>query len=105
MRQVAPELVAELGEPYAQLWQLLQETYGPLDGARVLARVLGAVNQHGADLVGRVLEQAIESGRLIPSSARETPSRVEVPPPLLEYRVEMARAADYDALLVGGRRE
>lgn len=105
VRQVAPELVAELGEPYAQLWQLLQETYGPLDGARVLARVLGAVNQHGADLVGRVLEQAIESGRLIPSSARETPSRVEVPPPLLEYRVEMARAADYDALLVGGRRE
>jgi len=110
VRQVAPELVAELGEPYGRLWQLLVETYGPQDGARVLARVIGAVNQQGAEAVGRALEQAIESGNstplgLIPAPVRGVPGKVAVPPALMEYRVEAARASDYDELLVGGRHE
>ena len=45
VRQVAPELVAELGEPYGRLWQVLVETYGAQDGARVLSRVIGAVTE------------------------------------------------------------
>jgi len=110
VRQVAPELVAELGEPYGRLWQLLVETYGPQDGARVLARVLGAINQQGAEALGKALEQAIESSNptpmvLIPAPVREAPRKVAVPPALMEYRVEAARASDYDALLVGGRHE
>ena len=110
VRQVAPELVAELGEPYGRLWQLLVETYGPQDGARVLARVLGAINQQGAEALGKALEQAIESSNptpmvLIPAPVREAPRKVAVPPALMEYRVEAARASDYDALLLGGRHE
>ena len=97
-------------EPYGRLWQLLVETYGPQDGARVLARVLGAVNQQGTEAVGKALEQAIESGNstplgLIPAPVREVPGRVAVPPALMEYQVEAARASDYDALLVGGHPE
>ena len=42
---------------------------------------------------------------LIPLPVREVPGRVEVPPALMGYRVEIARAADYNALLVGGRHE
>jgi len=110
VRQVAPELVAELGEPYGRLWQLLQDTYGPLDGARVLARVLGAVNQHGAAVVGQALEKSLEIGDstplgLVPPPTREMPQTVTVPSSLMGYRVEAARAADYDVLLVGGRHE
>ncbi|MDA1129267.1 MAG: IS21 family transposase, partial [Chloroflexi bacterium] len=114
VRQVAPELVAELGEPYSRLWQLLEETYGPQDGARVLARVLGAVNQQGADVVGKALERALEAGSpaswaLIPSPVRDVPERVAVPLALSGYRVEMARASDYDCQwrmkMCQGRRE
>ncbi len=35
VRQVAPELVAELGEPYGRLWSLLLETYSELDAAAI----------------------------------------------------------------------
>jgi hypothetical protein len=37
VRQVAPELVAELGPPYGRLWQLLSDTHGARKGARVPA--------------------------------------------------------------------
>ena len=85
VRQVAPELVAELGEPYGRLWQLLLDTYGPLDGARVLARVLGAINQQGAQVVGKALERALETGNstplgLIPLPVREVPATMAAPP-------------------------
>ncbi len=91
-------------------WQILVETYGPQDGARVVARGLGAVNQQGAEAVGKALEQAIERGNstpmgLIPMTVREVPGRVAVPPALIDHRVETARASDYDALLMGGRHE
>jgi len=109
VRQVAPELVAELGEPYGRLWQLLVETYGPHFGAWVLARILGAVNQQCAELVGRALEPALEAGSstrlgLNPGPVREIPGNVAVPPALMGYRVESDWASDYDALLVGGPR-
>lgn len=90
--------------------QLLLDTYGPLDGARVLARVLGAINQQGAEVVGKALERALETGNstpmgLIPLPVREVPATMAVPSSLMGYRVETARAADYDALLLGGRHE
>lgn len=96
-------------EPHGRLWQLLVETYGPQDGAPVLARVLGAVNQQGAEVVGRALERAFEAGSstllgLIPGPVREIPGMVAVPPALMGYRVETARTSDYDALLAGGPR-
>ena len=38
VRQVAPELMAELGAPYEQLWRLLSTRYGELEAARVVAK-------------------------------------------------------------------
>ena len=38
VRQVAPELMAELGAPYEQLWRLLSTRYGELEAARVVAQ-------------------------------------------------------------------
>jgi hypothetical protein len=105
VRQVAPELVAELGEPYGRLWQLLGERYGPREGARVLARIVGAVSDHGSEAVAEALEKALESGRSDLLALRQpapAPSPVEIPEPLQGYEVASARAADFDALLPGG---
>lgn len=102
VRQVAPELVAELGEPYGRLWQLLSERYGAHDGARVLARIIGAVSDHGPELVAEALLGALDRGRfdlLALRPSEKTPAPVEVPEALQRYEIESARAADFDALL------
>jgi transposase len=106
VRQVAPELVAELGEPYGRLWSLLATTHGELEGARVLARVLGAVVDHGESAVARAAETALDAG--VPDlralvalrPAEPPPPRVHVPERLAAFTVEAARARDYDALLL-----
>lgn len=106
VRQVAPELVAELGEPYGRLWSLLVGRYGPREGARVLARVLGAVVDHGAAAVAEALTAALEAGRCdllaLAGRLQEAAQRVEVPLALQGYRVEAGSPADYDVLLAGG---
>jgi len=47
LRQVAPELLAELAEPWDRLWQLLAATHGQLKAARVLAKLLGVLEEQG----------------------------------------------------------
>lgn len=104
VRQVAPELVAELGEPYGRLWQLLAERYGAREGARVLAKIVGAVVDHGPEPVAEALDQALAAGRwdlLSLKRERPTAGSVEVPEPLRGYEIDSARAADFDALLPG----
>ena len=106
VRQVAPELVAELGEPYGRLWQVLVETYGAQDGARVLSRVIGAVAEQGVEAVGDALERALEAGsrspiELAPPPLRRVSTVVSAPPSLAAYKVESAQARSYDVLLVG----
>ncbi len=49
VRQVAPELIAELGAPWSGLWDLLTAAHGELEAARVLTRLLGAVCEHGKE--------------------------------------------------------
>ena len=107
VRQVAPELLAELGEPYGNLWELLVATHGEREGARVLAKVLAAIVDHGEDAVSQALEVALSAGtadlRAL-TLARESlasPS-ISVPAALAGHYVESGRAADYDWLLAGG---
>jgi len=105
VRQVAPELVAELGEPYGRLWQLLGTRYGAREGARVLARIIGAVLDHGPGPVAEALNQALAAGRcdlLALKPATEVPEPVEVPQRLATYQIDSATAEDFDALLPGG---
>ena len=108
VRQVAPELVAELGEPYGKLWSLLESRYGGHEAARVLARVLGAVIDHGSQAVGQALETAMRADRcdLLALSSRLQEARVtvEVPAALQEYQIEAGSPAEYDVLLAGGVR-
>ena len=108
VRQVAPELVAELGEPYGRLWSLLVGSYGSREAARVLSRVLGVVVDHGSETVAEALETAIEAGRcdLLAMAGRLQQARavVEVPAALRSYEIEAGSPADYDVLLRGGVR-
>ncbi len=103
LRQVVPELLAELAEPYGELWRLLVDRHGPADAARAFARILGAVCDHGEDPVARAIAKAIEAGRtdliVLPDTPRNSN---EVPESLLQFPVEQASAVDYDRLMSGG---
>jgi hypothetical protein len=106
VRQVAPELIRELGEPYGKLWEMLDERYGPKEASRVLARILGAVADHGEEAVAEAVDAALSRGRLDLLSLAEhlherdrRASTVAVPQALSGYRVESANASEYDRLL------
>ena len=108
VRQVAPELVEELGEPYGRLWSLLESRYGPQEAARVLSKVLGAIVDHGSQAVAEALEAAFQAGRCdllaLSSRLQKTTMMVEVPAALQGYRIEAGSPTDYDVLLAGGVR-
>ncbi len=108
VRQVAPELVAELGEPYGRLWSLLVSRYGSREAARVLSRVLGAVVDHGSQTVAEALESSLDAGRCdllaMAGKIRQASGVVEVPAALRSYVIEAGSPADYDVLLRGGVR-
>ena len=106
VRQVAPELIREMGGPYERMWEMLVDRYGPKEASRVLARILGAVVDHGEELVTEALEAALSRGRLDLLSLaehlkdrRELRPSVTVPERLSDYEVESANASDYDLLL------
>src|SRR5215208_7132929 len=109
VRQVAPELVRELGAPYGKLWAMLAERYGEKEATRVLSRILQAAVDHGEELVGGALEAALSQGRFdllalaehLEDRRRGRSLSVAVPEALSGYRVESANASDYDRLLGG----
>jgi transposase len=111
VRQVAPELVAELGEPWGAVWRLLSAAHGEREAARVLARLVGAVGEHGEEKVTRALAAALSAQRislLDVITPEPAPSAVvAVPSALAGFEIEAGKAADYDHLLLaaGGAHE
>lgn len=106
VRQVAPELVSELGEPYEKLWRMLTERYGEKEASSILARILGALVDHGEGPVSEALAGALREGRidllyLAPhlTDRDETVKSIAVPEALSGYLIEAADPADYDRLL------
>ena len=115
VRQVAPELMAELGEPYRELWGLLERTHGGRQAGRIMAGILGAINDHGQAVVAAALEEAVTAGAFAAEGdgnlltlTRHLPARpvltdTVVPLALRSVQIEAGCAADYDLLLaVGG---
>lgn len=103
LRQVMPELLEELAEPYGEFWRLLVDQHGPRDGARVFARVIEAICDHGEEKVGSAVRRLLEAGStgVLPlPQAEASQLRTEVPQRLRSYEVESASAASYDMLLV-----
>jgi len=107
VRQVAPELLAELDEPYRKLWQVLATTHAEREGTRVLSKILAAVLDHGEQAIRQAVDQALASGQqdlvaLAPQLQQKTVKQVEVPMALQGYPIEAGCAANYDILLMGG---
>jgi transposase len=105
VRQVAEELIRDLGAPYDQLWRQLVDQRGPKDAARVLAKVLAAVVERGDDVVREVVGGAVASGEPVLLALRpavSTPPVIAVPSSLVGVEVAAGAASDYDRLLGGG---
>jgi hypothetical protein len=105
VRQVAPALLAELGEPFVQLWDLLVSKHGALEAARVLARLLALIDSHSQAVVAQLLQQTLEqkaqdTDALL--SHQQALTHIEVPEALRAFDIEAARASDFDYLLRGG---
>ncbi len=104
LRQVADELMRDLGEPFAGLWCELVEERGPKDAARAFAKVLGAIVELGESEVIARIGKARLSGESITLALAPAPpgvSTFEIPESLLGIEVASGRAADYDAILRG----
>ena len=103
VRQVAFELVEELGHPYGKLWALLVNSHGEKEGAKILAKILGAIVENGAAKVTRAVTLALATKHIhLPSLGIKMPppSRlIAVPPELAKIAIEAGRATDYDRLL------
>jgi transposase len=107
LRQVAPELLAELGAPFDLLWQRLVDERGELDAARVMAVVLRAVVDRGLESVRRAVGVAVVGERMdllalgVGATVPAMPC-VIVPAALAAIEVESGLAATYDRLLGTG---
>lgn len=114
VRQVAPELVAELGEPYRRLWTLLDQTHGGRQAGRILAGVLGAIHDHGQEAVTVALNEALAADAFVVEGSvnllaitshlpmRPVLADTVVPMALRAVEIEAGSAADYDVLLMAG---
>lgn len=105
VRQVAPELLAELGAPFEQLWSLLSARNSELATARLMAKLIGAIVDRGEDVVADALRAALALDDTSLSWLEPAPQRVAVPESLAGYEVESSRACDYEEVLsLGGAR-
>ena len=108
VRQVLPDLLRDLGEPFAAIWDQLHGAHGPREAARLFAKVLGHLDTHGAAVVVSALRAALASGTPLLLALTPAPSPLArvpldaLPAPLRDLDVASGCAADYDGWLLGG---
>jgi len=106
LRQVASELMRQLGEPFAAIWRALVGASDPKDAARQFARVLAAVVADGLDVVAARLRRAFDNDLPLalalagPAVPLPQVTREALPAGLAGVEVDAGSAADYDALCV-----
>lgn len=106
VRQVLPELLRDLGDPFPAVWTALQAAHPEREAARLFAKVLAQIEIHGLTHVATTVARALRTGTPIllavtpPASARAV---VEVPAALRDIAVPSGCAADYDGWLGEGR--
>lgn len=110
LRQVASELMRDLGEPFPSAWRATVDVHGPKEAARLFAKVLGYIEERGVKTVAVTIEAALLREEplllaLAPSPNSEPALASELlPTSLREMQVASGCAADYDVLLGGGAR-
>jgi transposase len=105
VRQVLPELLRDLGDPFPAIWDQLHAAHGPREAARLFAKVLGQLDTYGAAVAVPALTTALATGTpllLALTPARAAADRVAlnaVPLVLRDIEVISGCAADYDGWL------
>lgn len=105
VRQVLPDLLRDLGDPFPAIWDQLHGAHGPREAARHFAKVLGQLETHGAAVVVPAWRVALATGVPLLLALTPAPVRVAIdalPATLREIDVASGCAADYDAWLLGG---
>jgi transposase len=104
LRQVAPELLAVMGEPFASAYARLQQKHEPREAARMFAEILRLVQRFGQPFVAERLTEALDKDRALLFTLRENVAEIsaESIPESLRVQVAAAKASDYDYLLEAG---
>lgn len=107
VRQLSPELMTELGEPFQRFWTLLEDSHGGHDAARIMAKVLRTILDASLDDVGQAVQAMLNTDRMgllehMQAIEECAPQTIPVPEELAKYGIEQAKAADFDFLLRGG---
>jgi hypothetical protein len=108
LRQVADEVVAELGEPFATAWRHLVDEQGPKQAARAFAQLLKGLERHGEQVVRDRIAVAMRRGEplhlaLVQPATESVVAADSLPQALQGVHVASASAADFDALLGGAQ--
>jgi hypothetical protein len=106
VRQVLPELLRDLGDPFPAVWAHFHAVHTDREAARLFAKVLGQIEAHGLAPVATTVAHALTTGTpillaLTPASAAAAGAAVDVPPALRDIAVSSGCAADYDGWLTG----
>jgi transposase len=103
VRQVLPELLRDLGEPFPAVWAHFHAAHPDREAARLFAKVLGQIEPQGLPTVVGTLTAALTTGTpLLLAATLPVQAVVPMEVPLALRDLEIARgcAADYDTWLV-----
>lgn len=107
LRQVAPELMRDLGAPFTTAWSSLCEQKGSLEAARTFAKVLQAVVEVGIEGAAKRLTKALAANEPILLALRpktDPPTSMPadaLPSSLRDIEVESPSLRDFDQALGG----
>jgi hypothetical protein len=103
VRQVASELVRDLGSPFRELWEELVAEDGPRYASRIFAKVIEAIVEMGKPCVVERLKSRTAGLPILlslrPPSCTRPHASMAVPLALQEIEVLSASVHDYDHLL------
>ena len=103
VRQVLPELLRDLGDPFPAVWAHFHAAHPEREAARLFAKVLGQVDTQGLARVAAASAAALATGTSILlaliAPAAISPTPVDLPAALRDLEVPSGCAADYDGWL------
>ncbi len=104
VRQVLPELLRDLGDPFPAVWAHFQTAHPDREAARLFAKVLGQIEAQGLAPVAATTARALTAGTPVLLALTTPPAAaalesVDVPAALREIDVPSGCAADYDGWL------
>jgi transposase len=108
VRQVAEDLIRDLGSPFDVLWRQLVDERGPKQAARIFAQVLRTVADLGERTTAERVQRALDTGEPVLLALRPLESVPIIATDAMPWRlrdidVAAACAADYDQLLGGAQ--